>query len=78
MHVAVAAPPAARAIPPWREPNLDPAPDEPEAGWPLLATPIPAGFPAPANDTVERSLSLDDHLIVSFRQLCVTPYGFLE
>ena len=63
MHVAVAAPPAARAIPPWREPNLDPAPDEPEAGWPLLATPVPAGFPAPADDAVERSLSLDDHLI---------------
>ena len=64
MHVAVAAPPAARAIPPWWEPNLDPAPDEPEAGWPLLATPVPAGFPAPANDFVERHLrSLDDHLI---------------
>ena len=63
MHVAVAAPPAARAIPPWREPNLDLAPDEPEAGWPLLATPVPAGFPAPADDFVERHLSLDDHLI---------------
>ena len=63
MHVAVAAPPAARAIPPWREPNLDSAPDEPEAGWPLLATPVPAGFPAPADDFVERHLSLDDQLI---------------
>lgn len=36
---------------------------EPESGWPLLATPVPAGFPSPADDFVERRLSLDDHLI---------------
>jgi DNA polymerase V len=29
----------------------------------LLATPVPAGFPSPADDHVERRLSLDDHLI---------------
>ena len=39
-----------------------PGPD-PEHGWPLLATPVPAGFPSPADDFVERRLSLDDHLI---------------
>jgi DNA polymerase V len=32
-------------------------------GWPLLATPVPAGFPSPADDHVERRLRLDDHLI---------------
>ena len=66
MPVAVAAPPVARAIPPWREPILDSAPalgPEPAAGWPLLATPVPAGFPAPADDYIERRLSLDAHLI---------------
>ena len=66
MPVAVAAPPAARVIPPWREPALDSAPargPEPAVGWPLLAMPVPAGFPAPADDFVERRLSLDDHLI---------------
>lgn len=38
---------------------------EPERllGWPLLATPVPAGFPLPADDRVERQLSLDEHLI---------------
>ena len=34
-----------------------------EPGWPLLATPVPAGFPSPADDFVERRLSLDEHLI---------------
>ena len=66
MPVAVAAPPAARAIPPWLEPILDSAPalgQEPAAGWPLLATPVPAGFPSPADDAIERRLSLDEHLI---------------
>lgn len=64
MPVAVAAPPAARVIPPWLAPILDPAPDAKlESGWPLLATPVPASFPSPADDTVERRLSLDDHLI---------------
>lgn len=32
-------------------------------GCPVLATPVPAGFPSPANDYVEERLSLDDHLI---------------
>ena len=36
---------------------------EPDLGWPLLATPVPAGFPSPADDFVERRLSLDAHLI---------------
>jgi len=36
---------------------------EPELGWPLLATPVPAGFPSPADDFIERRLSLDAHLI---------------
>ncbi|HPE72921.1 MAG: S24 family peptidase [Candidatus Competibacter sp.] len=34
-------------------------------GWPLLATPVSAGFPSPADDHVERRLSLDTHLIRS-------------
>ena len=66
MHVAVAAPPVARAWPAWRAPILDSDPalgPEPAAGWPLLATPVSAGFPAPADDAIERRLSLDDHLI---------------
>jgi DNA polymerase V len=64
MHAAIATPPAARAIPSWLEPALDPGPGpDREAGWPLLATPVPAGFPAPADDFVERRLSLDAHLI---------------
>ena len=47
--------------PSWM-PELDPTP--PVAfGWPLLATPVPAGFPSPADDQVERRLSLDAHLI---------------
>ncbi|MFO1419494.1 MAG: translesion error-prone DNA polymerase V autoproteolytic subunit [Candidatus Competibacteraceae bacterium] len=40
--------------------ELEPAP---ERGWPLLAAPVPAGFPSPADDQVERRLSLDEHLI---------------
>ena len=64
MHAAIATPPAARAIPAWLEPALDPEPGpEWEAGWPLLATPVPAGFPVPAEDSVDRRLSLDAHLI---------------
>lgn len=31
--------------------------------YPLLATAVPAGFPSPATDYVEESLSLDQHLI---------------
>jgi DNA polymerase V len=45
----------------WLE-DLETTPP-PVIGWPLLATPVPAGFPAPADDTIERRLSLDDHLI---------------
>lgn len=32
-------------------------------GCPLLAQPVPAGFPSPASDYVEDRLSLDSHLI---------------
>ena len=51
----------AHAVLPWLEGDLD----RPDAGtgWPLLAAPIPAGFPAPTDDAVERRLCLDDHLI---------------
>ncbi|MDG4553507.1 MAG: S24 family peptidase [Candidatus Competibacter sp.] len=46
--------------PSWMpDPDLAPA----ASGWPLLATPVPAGFPAPADERVERPLSLDTHLI---------------
>ncbi len=34
-----------------------------QPGWPLLATPVPAGFPSPASDYIECRLSLDEHLI---------------
>ena len=64
MPIAVAALPAARTLPAGLEPALDPGPGpDPEAGWPLLATPVPAGFPVPAEDSVDRRLSLDAHLI---------------
>lgn len=32
-------------------------------GCPLLAQPVPAGFPSPATDYVETRLSLDEHLV---------------
>lgn len=32
-------------------------------GCPLLARPVPAGFPSPATDYIETRLSLDKHLI---------------
>jgi len=32
-------------------------------GYPLLAKPVPAGFPSPAADYYEERLSLDEHLI---------------
>jgi len=64
MPVAVTALPAARALPAGLEPALDPGPGpDREAGWPLLAASVPAGFPSPADDCVERRLSLDAHLI---------------
>ncbi|MBI3093477.1 MAG: translesion error-prone DNA polymerase V autoproteolytic subunit [Rhodocyclales bacterium] len=31
--------------------------------YPLLSAPVPAGFPSPATDFTEESLSLDEHLI---------------
>ncbi|MBK8755107.1 MAG: peptidase S24 [Candidatus Competibacteraceae bacterium] len=40
-------------------PRVDPAPF---TDWPLLALPIPAGSPVPADDRIERRLSLDHHL----------------
>ncbi|HPE71452.1 MAG TPA: S24 family peptidase, partial [Candidatus Competibacter sp.] len=42
--------------------DLETAPN-PAEGWPLLATPVSAGLLAPGDTTVERHLSLDDHLI---------------
>ena len=64
MPVAVTALPAARTLPAGLAPALDPGPGpDRAAGWPLLATPVPAGFPSPADDVVERRLSLDAHLI---------------
>jgi DNA polymerase V len=62
MLAAVTELPAARASRPSPDPPFRPA-GEPERGWPLLATPVPAGFPSPADDFVERRLSLDEHLI---------------
>ena len=64
MHASVAVSPAARTLPSGLEPALDPDPrPDREPGWPLLATPVPAGFPSPADDYIERRLSLDAHLI---------------
>jgi DNA polymerase V len=40
-----------------------PPPCIPLLGWPLLAKPVPAGFPSPAADYYEERLSLDEHLI---------------
>jgi len=46
----------------WFDALADPMPGS-ASGWPLLATPVPASFPSPANDQIERHLSLDEHLI---------------
>lgn len=35
----------------------------PPMGCPLIARPVPAGFPSPAADFAEEHLSLDEHLI---------------
>ena len=62
--IELARPPLSRA--PKRDlPPTDPwaHPPAPTIGWPLLATPVPAGFPSPADDDVEQRLSLDEHLI---------------
>jgi DNA polymerase V len=40
-----------------------PPPCIPLTGCPLLAQPVPAGFPSPAADYYEERLSLDEHLI---------------
>ena len=40
-----------------------PPPCIPLGGCPVLATPVPAGFPSPAAAFVEGRLSLDEHLI---------------
>jgi DNA polymerase V len=40
-----------------------PPPCIPLLGCPLLARPVPAGFPSPAADYYEERLSLDEHLI---------------
>ncbi|MCB1919601.1 MAG: peptidase S24 [Candidatus Competibacteraceae bacterium] len=62
MLTALVERPTPRAFPPWLDTLAAPMPDI-ATGWPLLATPVPAGFPAPANDGVARRLSLDTHLI---------------
>ncbi len=40
-----------------------PPPCIPLPGFPVLARPVPAGFPSPAADYYEERLSLDEHLI---------------
>jgi len=40
-----------------------PPPCLPLPGYPVLARPVPAGFPSPAADFVEARLNLDEHLI---------------
>ena len=62
MGAAVAETLSLKAFCPSWMPELDPTPPV-ASGWPLLATPVPAGFPAPADEQVERHLSLDEHLI---------------
>ena len=60
MLAALKKPPLGSTAPSWFEP--EPA-SNPLHGWPLLATPMPTGFPAPVDDQIERWLSLDTHLI---------------
>ena len=62
MSAAITELSAARAARPAPDPLFWPA-GEPAGGRPLLATPVPAGAPAPADDRVERRLSLDEHLV---------------
>ncbi len=48
-----------RALPLWLDPDSTPEPEaESMPGWPWLA-----GFPSPANDDVELSINLNEHLI---------------
>ncbi len=60
MLAALKKPPLGSTASSWFEP--EPVSD-PLHGWPLLATPMPTGFPAPVDDQIERRLSLDTHLI---------------
>lgn len=54
--------PLSRPLPATRALDGDP-PDQPQPGWPLLATPIPTDFPGPVDEAVECHLSLDTHLV---------------
>ena len=55
-------PATARAVPPWLDPDSNQEQEQEASaspgGWPWLA-----GFPSPANDDLESSLNLNDHLI---------------
>ena len=62
MHAVVSDFPLPQGSRPSRPAAPAPA-TEPDRGWPLLATPVPAGFPSPADDAIERRLSLDAPLI---------------
>jgi DNA polymerase V len=62
MRNVLAERPTSPIFPAWLDALADPLPDV-GAGWPLLATPVPTGCPAPADDCVERCLNLDAHLI---------------
>ena len=62
MLTALAERPTLPTFPAWLDALLEVPPDV-TTDWPLLATPVPTGFPAPADDRVERHLSLDEHLI---------------
>ena len=48
------------SIAPVWSPAMESAPD---SGWPLLAMPVTTGASQPADDRIERRLSLDDHLV---------------
>ena len=43
--------------------SIRPAKSETRCWRPLFASPVPAGFPSPADDYIERSLDLNEHLI---------------
>jgi hypothetical protein len=62
MLTALAERPTLPTFPAWLDALLEVPPDV-TTDWPLLATPVPTGFPAPVDDQVERHLSLDEHLI---------------
>ena len=40
-----------------------PAPAIPLPGWPLLARPVPAGFPSPADDYAEERIDFNRYLV---------------